>query len=181
MNKENNTSILNWFISKIKDISKKTLSLLDKKIKKESSDFSVGSIYMYVYDPKLKDVLPYYDKFPVIILLKLNVDGKGFLGLNLHYLPPKLRVQFLTKLSSFVKSDANDIKKIEITYEILKISKSLKEFRPCLKMYLFDHVRSRITRIPSDEWYKIILLPTEKFANVSEKKVWQDSLDIINK
>ena len=86
----------------------------------------------------------------------------------------------LCKLEKINLSGCSQLLELNII-ELNDSAKSLKEFRPCLKMYLFDHVRSRITRIPSDEWYKIILLPTEKFANVSEKKVWQDSLDIINK
>ena len=55
-----------------------------------------GRMYMYFYDPKYKETLPYYDRFPLIILVD-KVEG-GFTGLNLHYLPPNLRAKFFDKL-----------------------------------------------------------------------------------
>ena len=55
-----------------------------------------GNLYMFFYDPKTKEDLPYWDKFPMVLVLENYSDG--FLGLNLHYLPPKFRVAFLTKL-----------------------------------------------------------------------------------
>ena len=32
----------------------------------------IGSMQMFFYDPKYKDTLPYYDKFPLAIILKLQ-------------------------------------------------------------------------------------------------------------
>ena len=45
---------------------------------------AVGSMYMYFYDPKHKATLPYYDRFPLTIVVG-EAPG-GFYGLNLHYL-----------------------------------------------------------------------------------------------
>src|SRR5882672_6183900 len=49
-----------------------------------------GQLVMYSYDPKWKDVLPYYDRYPVVIPIELKPDR--MLGLNLHYLPPRVRL-----------------------------------------------------------------------------------------
>ena len=57
------------------------------------NDSIVGNMYMFFYDPKLKKELPYYDSFPLVIVVG-PAEG-GFLGLNLHYLPPTLRAKFL--------------------------------------------------------------------------------------
>ena len=43
------------------------------------------SLNMFVYSPKLRNKLPYYDTFPLVLPLK-NYNN-GFLGLNFHYLP----------------------------------------------------------------------------------------------
>ena len=51
----------------------------------------LGSMYMFYYDPKHKEELPYYDRFPLIFPYK-KVKG-GFMGLNLHYLPLQLRAK----------------------------------------------------------------------------------------
>ena len=48
---------------------------------------------MFVYSPKLRNKLPYYDTFPLVLPLK-NYNN-GFLGLNFHYLPYALRLRLL--------------------------------------------------------------------------------------
>ena len=55
-----------------------------------------GSMFNFSYDPKLKKQLPYYDRFPLCIPVK-KAPG-GFHGLNLHYLDPRIRAQFLDAL-----------------------------------------------------------------------------------
>ena len=56
----------------------------------------IGSMNMFFYDPKTKDTLPFYDRFPLAIIV--GPAEKGFYGLNLHYLPPILRAKFLDAL-----------------------------------------------------------------------------------
>ena len=48
----------------------------------------IGSMQMFFYDPKHKETLPYYDKVSFVNYIKTRKGG--FLGLNLHYLPPIL-------------------------------------------------------------------------------------------
>ena len=50
----------------------------------------VGRMYFYHYDPKYKDTLPVWDKFPLVIPMEMYDDG--FLGLNIHYLDPYSRL-----------------------------------------------------------------------------------------
>ena len=47
----------------------------------------IGNMYMFRYEPKLKESLPYYDRFPIVFPIEPYSDG--FLGLNFHYLYPK--------------------------------------------------------------------------------------------
>ena len=51
---------------------------------------------MFFYDPKHKDTLPYYDRFPLSVII--GPAKGGFYGLNLHYLPPVLRAKMLDAL-----------------------------------------------------------------------------------
>ena len=55
------------------------------------SKMAGGGMFMYYYDPKWKDKLPYYDQFPLTIMVE-KAPG-GFYGLNLHYLNPILRAK----------------------------------------------------------------------------------------
>ena len=38
----------------------------------------IGSMQMFFYDPKYKETLPYYDRFPLVIVVKQK--RVGFLG-----------------------------------------------------------------------------------------------------
>ena len=134
-----------------------------------SSDWPVG-----VYDPKTKDTLPYYDKFPLVIPIERYPDG--FLGLNLHYIHPKQRIILLDKLSEIATDnnfDANT--RLRISYDYLSKASRMFEAKPCIKRYLFSHVQSRFLEITADEWDIAALLPVESFMKADKSKVFADS------
>lgn len=140
---------------------------------------AVGSMYMFFYDPKHKETLPYYDRFPLVIVIG-PAEG-GFLGLNLHYLPPALRAKFLDGLLEITNNNKyTDSTKFNITYDMLKKAARFKYFKPCVKHYLSDHVRSRFAKVQSPEWEIAVFLPTADFAKASKSKVYSDSKRIIN-
>jgi hypothetical protein len=140
---------------------------------------AVGSMYMFFYDPKHKETLPYYDRFPLVIVLG-PAEG-GFLGLNLHYLPPTLRAKFLDALLEITNNKTyTDNTKFNITYSTLQRAARFKYFKPCVKHYLTDHVRSRFAKVQSPEWEIAVFLPTADFAKANKNKVYSDSRKIIN-
>ena len=97
-----------WFsdvISKL-PINRKKL-LKDSRVKLRSN-FLPGRMYAFAYDPKTKKTLPYYDRFPLVILLN-GAPGGGFYGLNLHYLAPKLRAKFLSTLMEYRTKSSKEI------------------------------------------------------------------------
>jgi len=133
-----------------------------------------GNMVHFVYDPKTKQKLPFYDKFPLIFIIEIYKDG--FLGINLHYLPPGLRLKLLDKLTALQTNKRYDDKtKLRLSYNILNSTKRFKEFRPTIKRYLTGHIRSRFLKINADEWHMAIFLPTANFAKKSQRTVWADS------
>ena len=68
-----------------------------------NNNTDIGKMCMFFYDPKHKDTLPFYDSFPLVIIIG-KAKG-GFLGMNLHYLPPLLRAKFLDALMENAKED----------------------------------------------------------------------------
>ena len=134
----------------------------------------IGSMYMFFYDPKHKDTLPYYDRFPLVIVLD-KAEG-GFLGLNLHYLPPVLRAKFLDGLIDTTNNKLyTDDSRFLVTYKMLKASARLKYFKPCVKHYLTTQVRSGFARVPAPEWEIATFLPTADFAKSSKGSIYSDS------
>ena len=132
-----------------------------------------GQMVAFSYDPKLKKTLPYYDRYPLVI--PLSLDASGMLGLNLHYLPPRVRLSFVRALQQLA-TETNGQKKLRISYSLLKAAKGLGLYAPCLKRYLHGHVRSRIIQVDSRDWEKATLLPLARFVGASESQVWSDSM-----
>ena len=87
-----------WYRDKIKELGTPSSLDLIRDGKKASRPF-FGRLNMFIYDPKLKAKLPYYDSFPLVLPIEQYKDG--FLGLNLHYLPIGLRVRLLDRLVDF--------------------------------------------------------------------------------
>lgn len=134
----------------------------------------IGKMFMYVYDPKLKDVLPYYDKFPLIFLV--DIDQDGFYGINLHYISPQLRAKLMDALYSLrTNNKYDDTTRLKISYQILNSASKFSYFKPCFKRYLHSHVQSRYLNVPVDNWDMALMLPTERFAKAQRSKVFRDS------
>jgi hypothetical protein len=138
----------------------------------------LGNMYMYFYDPKTKDTLPYYDSFPLTIVVG-RAPG-GFYGLNLHYLPPVLRARMLDGLMDITNNkNYDETTKFQIRYNMLQRTSKLKYFKPCFKHYLNEHVRSRFALVPAPEWEIATFLPTADFQKSSKATVYRDSRKMI--
>ena len=171
-----------WLMGKISNL--KNTSNIASAISKEKDRFTStgkfmrGGLYYFYYDPKTKSDLPYYDRFPLVLILEKYPDG--FLGLNLHYLPLKYRIVFLAKLMQFASyTEDHEIKRLRVTYDILAASKRMKEFKPCVKQYLHGHVRSKILAVHPDEWDIATFLPVQQFKKANAAKVWKESMEQI--
>ena len=123
----------------------------------------IGKMYFFVYDPKYKDTLPMYDRFPLVF--PIEPYNNGFLGLNLHYLSPSERAWLLNKLKEFrTSTKLTKSTRLKLSYDILSTTKKLASTsRPCIKRYLFSHVRSKFIEMTPDEWDKAINLPVAQF------------------
>jgi hypothetical protein len=170
-----------WLRAKVKDVSMPISSRYgfvnssnkSKPVQSFDRNF-IGKMYFYFYDPKTKDSLPYYDRFPLVIPIEIYKDG--FLGLNLHYIHPKQRLILLDNLSTILTNSNYDEKtRFRISYDYISRASKAYQAMPCIKRYLFNHVRSKFLEISADEWDIAVMLPFETFVNASNSKVWTDS------
>lgn len=162
-----------WFAKNVKKLGKLGSNVLkDDRLKK--TRIRAGDMVMYTYDPKLKKTLPYYDTFPLAIIVG-KAPG-GFHALNLHYLPPKVRAIFLDKLSDVTNNDKfDDSTKFKITYKLLQSTRNYKYFAPCYKHYLTPNVTSNVMKVSAAEWNIAIFLQTAAFRKKSQRYVWGQS------
>ena len=124
---------------------------------------SLGDLFCYHYNPKHRATLPYYDMFPMIMLI--GVDNDTFLGLNFHYLNPKLRAILLDRVNTKVAGGLINWKKIS----------KVPYIEPAVKRYRFDHINKKVIQIEKEEEEIAIFLPLEKFRKASKSQVWSDS------
>jgi len=138
----------------------------------------VGNMYLFRYDPKHKDTLPYYDRFPLVF--PINKAKGGFLGINMHYLPPQLRAQLMDALySTTTNNKFDESARLRISYDILNKASKFKFFAPTVKHYLGNHVKSKFVYMNPSEWDIAMFLPLQEFVGASKQKVWADSRKII--
>ena len=166
-----------WFLSQVRGIRKENKKPGEPKgrtgyVFKTNNDLP-GQMVMFSYDPKHKKTLPYYDRYPVVIPLAL--DGRSMLGLNLHYLPPRVRLSFIRALQTLVE-EKNGVRRMKITYGIVKSAQGLSSYLPCLKRYLHSHMKSQVVQVDDRDWEHAALLPIARFVGASESDVWSDSM-----
>jgi len=166
---------IKWFQDKVQGLNRPSVaSLMSDDALDPQGTSVIGEMYMYMYDPKLKKTLPYYDRFPLTIMVD-EAPG-GFYGINLHYLPPDIRAIFLDKLLALgPKNPKPNSRLTKMRYDLLKGSAKYREFKPCFKHYLAKHVKSKFVRVPITEWEIATFLPVEQFRKANKNTVWTES------
>ena len=108
-----------------------------------------GDLFCYYYNPKYKKTLPYYDMFPMIMLL--SAEKETFLGINFHYLRPKWRAFLLDRATAKIGAGLPRWSKL----------RQITQLAPTIKRYRFDHIMKKIIPIEEDDQEIAIFLPTE--------------------
>ena len=138
-----------------------------------------GHLYFFMYKPVNMGTLPYYDRFPLVLVLERFDDG--FLGLNFHYLPYRTRAIFFDNLySTRLVKNPNPLRtRINVSCDLLKSVSKYKAFDPCIKRYRFRNVQTPLLQVGETEWDIALFLPVERFAKQPKTDVWLDSMQDI--
>lgn len=139
-----------------------------------SGNARIGRMYFFNYDPKTKRKLPYYDTFPLIFMIG-PAEG-GFYGINMHYISPVYRARLMDALYSTITNEKYDeTTKLRISYDILKRTSRFRFYKPCIKHYLSNNVRSRFLEVQPNEWDIALFLPVERFEKRNKRYVFEQS------
>ena len=165
-----------WFQDKIKglkgEVKNRFSSTNAAKFYRESEKIndavfkrrvSLGDMFCYYYNPKYRKTLPYYDMFPMIMLIA--AEKETFLGINFHYLRPKWRAILLDRVTAKIGGGIPKWSKL----------RNIKQIAPTIKRYRFDHIMRKVIPIEEDEQEIAIFLPTERFKKSGKANVWSDS------
>lgn len=163
-----------WFRDKIKEFGTPKSADLIRDGKRTSTP-TFGLLNMFVYDPKLKEKLPYYDTFPLV--LPIEKYSNGFLGINMHYLSMPIRIRLLDRLVDYSNNDKFDSStELRVDYSRLK---KIDLIKPCLKRYLAGNVKTQFRKVEADEFMIATLLPVQKFKKQSDSHVFAKSRGMI--
>ena len=133
----------------------------------------IGRMYLFQYDAKWKDILPYWDVWPLIF--PFDYAPNGFYGINLHYLPPNDRINLMLRLikSAGAARKLDENYRLKLSYQIIT---GFKPARACIKRYLFSHEQGKgLYGIKGEDWSYAASLPLQRFQGASAGTVWRQS------
>jgi hypothetical protein len=172
-----------WFEQQVTLLSKQNITpnkVMAGNASANVSRIQPGYCYMFMYDPKMKKELPYYDRFPLVFPFSKTPDG--FIGLNMHYLPYQYRIKLLDSLMVFKSNTRMDeLTRLKYSWQIIDGISRFAPAKPCVKQYLLGHVRSPFRKVDSADWATAMLLPVERFVGASKQEIWAESQKIIRR
>lgn len=180
---ENTKKSTDWLVKNIIELTEGKSEALIRELKR-TSDVRVmpriGKFYMFSYLAKHRETLPYFDRFPLIIVLSINYKEKYMTGLNMHYLPLNMRGKLFKGILMFLNNKRwDETTRFKVSWKLLD-SLSVSPFiQPAIKRYNFEQLRSRFIAIEEDEWDIALMLPTHIFKGIPITEVWADSIAIV--
>ena len=165
---------VNWFREKIQEFGKPGPQQLLRDGRR-TKGVNFGTLNMFIYSPKHKDTLPYYDTFPLV--LPIGPAAGGFMGLNFHYLPIQMRIRLLDKIvdgggSLNVAAQSGKSPRLITDYSQLK---RIPMAKAIVKHYLTGYVKSDFRAITSEELIVAALLPVQRFQKGSAQAAYLDT------
>jgi hypothetical protein len=169
---------MSWYMKNVSRLARGATSANSLMRKEEIGELTtkldIGAMYLYFYDPKYKDVLPFYDTFPLV--LPFEKAKGGFYGINLHYVPYLARAKILGTLLEYTTNEKlTSDTKIQMSWSLLKSLSNVSAIKPCIKRYLTAHVNSSFMKINPEDWKAAIFLPVEQFKKATKNEVFADS------
>lgn len=115
-----------------------------------------GELIAFQYSAKTAEELPYWDRYPLVIVTEIKKDG--WVGINLHYLHPRHRARIL--------------------YELHKRNKPIignELANLCTKRYLAKHVERKPRSFPPEYHDIAIMLPFDNFQKAAAATAWKET------
>lgn len=175
---------MDWLVKNIEELTEGKPESLIRSLKR-TSDYRViprvGKFYMFSYLAKHRNTLPYYDRFPLVLVLSVYPQDEYLIGLNFHYLPLKIRARLFKSILMFLNNkNWDETTKFKVSWQLMKSLSTSPLIYPAVKRYNFEQLRSRYIVVEEDEWDIVSMLPTHIFKGAAITEVWQDSIAIIN-
>ena len=177
--KRNTADSMKWFSRYIpKSYNNVYTSVMFRDRNLWAKKLTIGKMYFFEYDAIHKDKLPVWDRYPLVFPIDSHkANGHSYmLGLNMHYLPPRLRCEVMLQLLKLRNEKRyRQSTRLQLTWEVLKSMGNSKLFEHCVKLYRLDAVKSVFVNVPSQAWEQVVFLPTARWQHgklVDPKDPW---------
>lgn len=169
---------LNWFRKRIREASsasERTRKNVKGHTDRERRKLRIGQMYFFTYNAKYKKEMPYYDRFPLI--LPFNQVRGGFMGINVHYLPPAIRFELFNDLKSIAsKGFTSESRFQQVSWQKLTMASRDRYIKPSVKRYIGRRVLTPFIEIHGDEWHIAAAIDIANFRKANKTSVWADSI-----
>lgn len=166
---DNTKAAFDWYK---KEVRKMVVPIQRAQLLGKREPLQPGGMFLFAYDPKTKDQLPYYDTQPLILCF--NVEADRFWGINLHYLAPEARAIILRELLAVAHSKFHRTQKLKLSWQILSHYVKSSWLNHAVKQYLYSQIVIAPVMINAEAWKMSIFLPTESFVKEHRTKIWKD-------
>ena len=160
-----------WWENQIKSLGTKpkASALMRNSNANNRGNFIVGNMYMFYYDAKHKDTLPYWDKFPCVFPFSIQSDS--VICINFHYLPFGARIFLLDSLLSLNNTKVNSKTQLQLSWATISKVSKLNFAQVCVHKYLLNHIQSPLKWIDPENWSVAINLPVAQFVGNNGKPI----------
>ena len=165
---------MNWYEAGVK-------SKTQNEAKITRTRFQPGKIYVFKYDPKYANELPWFDANPVVLAIE-QVNNND-LGINLNLLPVPFKEKLLDELFTRMrikvnKKETDEVSKIDalkekplrITYEGIKAYLEKDGYDFALRQYIPSRKRDQAV-VSYSKWPEIALCDFMDFNKTNVMKV----------
>lgn len=207
INEANVKKGVKWFLNKIRQsISKRKEDRHPKDIEDRQDakrNLHNFNLYTTLYpNPKWKEELPFYDAMPLFLPLQVVRGSEGALlhVINIHFLPPNLRIRFLKELEILVRKDAErkGFEPDELsTYPKGNLTRTVGRYinnvyqsgggsagsmiRAAYRSYFFSRMRGKLKYIPVTQWEKAGNLILPAFRKAGPGEIYREIRETYNK
>lgn len=70
----------------------------------------------------------------------------------------------------------DDRTKLKLTWQTIEAMSKFELAKPCVKQYLFSHIKSKVVKIEAVHWATAMMMPVQRFAKQNETYVWSHSM-----
>ena len=146
------------------------------------SEFTLGKMFKFRYDPVTKDKLSYYDRSPMIISLGKAPNGKCELGLNLNFLPKEVRYWMVGEIFRVYKQDivamaagknyrrAYEQEQVDMDFDLLQKNLGSWGLDFALRQYYISNTFD-LAVVCYEDWVKMVMCNWNDYDGTQENDV----------